>query len=413
MKTSSFATRRAIVAVTSLTLTFACSSSSKSGAAATDAGGAGGTVPADLRDVERDGEGLVGTTFGPYPGRTPDYTRAASVLSLLKQVWSRSKSTNPDLPAPQTSAVDDAIAKLDTAIAAKDQQGAAYASNAIGLAVPELFDHFHPDAPIGVVRLDAMFRQVGLDAHFGHLDKAKADVSTMRADWGAIKGAVAMRVPTCHRVGGTATVGGDIEQSLANLDKALAASDAATIERESENGALEIDTLELLYDCPPDNAAPDHGLGARCSAGTPCDPGQVCDTQNAGGKCAPDPVHAKIGTACTTTVDCGDDARAACQTAAGDGYPGGYCFVEPCDDVHVCPPGATCVALGSETPGCFKSCKVDSDCRTAEGYVCQLFVTTPPDGFGPDDHACAFPCMRDSDCKQPLKCNVTSGKCTP
>src|SRR5258706_14601596 len=86
-----------------------------------------GVVPADLRDVERDGEGLVGTTFGEYPTRMPDWMRAGSVLSLLKQVWTRGKGANPGLPAKQAKMVDDAIAAADTAITPNDQKGAAVA----------------------------------------------------------------------------------------------------------------------------------------------------------------------------------------------------------------------------------------------------------------------------------------------
>jgi hypothetical protein len=120
-----------------------------------------------------------------------------------------------------------------------------------------------------------------------------------------------------------------------------------------------------------------------------------------------------IGTPCATTIDCGTDSRSACNNEAGDGYPGGYCFMEPCDDVNICPPGATCVALGGESSGCFKECTADTDCRTAEGYVCQLFVTAPPKGFGPSATACAFKCLRDPDCQSPLTCDLASGKCKP
>ncbi len=61
----------------------------------------------------------------------------------------------------------------------------------------------------------------------------------------------------------------------------------------------------------------------------------------------------------------------------------------------------------------FKTCATDGDCRLADGYVCQLFLTTSPKGFGPSDKACAFPCTRDADCQSPLKCNIASAKCTP
>jgi hypothetical protein len=59
------------------------------------------------------------------------------------------------------------------------------------------------------------------------------------------------------------------------------------------------------------------------------------------------------------------------------------------------------------------ACTADSDCRTDDGYVCQLFPTTPPDGYGPSDHACSFACSQDADCTSPLTCDIPSGKCTP
>lgn len=377
-----------------------------------------GVVPPDLRDVERAGEGLVSATFGTYPDRAADWPRATQVLSLLESVWMRSKAATPSLPKAQVDQVDQAIAQLHVAIPAMNQRDATYAANAVGLAVPALFQHFHPDAPQEVVRLDAVFRQIGLDAHFGDWTGAAADLASMRTDWDHTKLTVGQRVPTCHRVGGTATVAGDIDASLGNLATSVAAKDVMASEVESENGALEIDTLELLFDCPPDGVTPSHGLGAACQKDADCDAGQVCDLANGGGKCAPDPANAAIGTRCATTVDCGMDSRAACQTEAGDGYPGGYCFMEPCDDVQTCPPGATCVALGGESPGCFKTCSTDADCvrqpaNASEHYVCQLFSTTPPTGFGPSNMACSFPCARDSDCNAPLTCDVPTGKCNP
>jgi len=388
------------------------------GACSGSAGGAGacppnGVVPPDLRDVERAGEGLVNTTFGSYPDRTPDWQAAASVLSLLHEVWGRTKMACPDLPADQSKAIDDAVAQLDTSVPAQDQKAAATAANAVGLAVPALFAYFGPDIPIEVVRMDASFRQVGLDAHFGDWSGVAKDTASLSADWMTSKGPVGQRAPTCHRVGGTSTVAGDIDQSLADLTNAIPAQDAATAEKVSDDGALEIDTLELLFDCPPDGAPPASGLGSKCQATTDCGMGEVCDTANAGGTCAPDPSLAAVGTPCMTTIECGTDPRSACLNAAGDGYPGGYCGMEPCDDVQVCSAGATCVSQPHETPGCFKSCTTDADCRTIEGYVCQLYPTTPPIGFGPSDHACGFPCKDDAGCTGPLLCDTATGKCKP
>jgi hypothetical protein len=310
--------------------------------------------------------------------------------------------------------MDQVVAGLDGAIAAKDQKMAATLANDVGLTVPDLFDYFHPDAPRAVINMDAVYRQLGLDAHFGVPDKTKSDLDSLHSDWNGAKAAVEMRVPKCHRVGGTATISGDIDQSLMNADAAVTASDTMVIEMESENGALEIDTLELLFDCPPDGVVPSRGLGAVCTEASACDRDQVCAPYGADQKrCAPSPDTAQIGTPCMTTIDCGTNSRTACNNEAGDGYPGGYCFMEPCDDVNICPPGATCVALGGESSGCFKECTTDADCRGGEGYVCQLFVTTPPKGFGPTAHACAFKCLRDADCQSPLTCDLTSNKCKP
>ena len=370
-------------------------------------------VPPDLRDVERDGEGLVSTTFGALPDRTPDWMRARTVLSLLRTVWTHTLALHAPLPAAQSQRVTRAITALDGAITAHDQGAAVRAANEVGLACPELFDAFHPSAPIQIIRMDAVFRQVGIDAHVGDWAAVARDLDSMHTDWTAARAAVHGRVPTCNRVAGTATVEGDIDASLTNLDRLVPAHDTAGTEQESENGAIEIDTLELLFDCPADGPRPTQGVGSSCQASAACGAGLVCDRANAGGRCAPDPAQAAIGTACTSTVECGTNSRSACNTAAGDSYPGGYCFMEPCNDVDVCPPGSTCVAVGGETPGCFQTCTTDANCRTGDGYVCQLFVTLPPHGFGPSDHACAFRCTRDSDCGPSLTCDVPSGRCRP
>ena len=217
-----------------------------------------GVVPPDVRDVERDGEGLVSATFGSYPARVPDWPRAATVDTLLKTVWNRAKQDFPQMPAASVAQLDSAIAALDVAILATDQHAAVIAANQVGLAVPDLFASFHPDSPKQIVRMDAVFRQVGIDAHFADWPGATADAASLTADWDASKAAVHAKVPLCHRVGGTATVEGDIDASLTNLATYVPAMLTTSSEVESENGALEIDTLELLYDCPPDEIGRAH-----------------------------------------------------------------------------------------------------------------------------------------------------------
>src|SRR5690349_20189666 len=78
-----------------------------------------GTVPPDLRDVERSGEGLVSATFAEYPARTPDWARASTVYSLLTNVWDKTKAQCPDLPATEVEALDAAVTTLKSAISAQ------------------------------------------------------------------------------------------------------------------------------------------------------------------------------------------------------------------------------------------------------------------------------------------------------
>lgn len=132
----------------------------------------------------------------------------------------------------------------------------------------------------------------------------------------------------------------------------------------------------------------------------------TCSTPGDGGSNAP----ILIGTPCTDNTQCGGNPKATCNVEA-EGFPGGYCSMEDCTSATSCPAGATCISLGGETPACFKSCTADTECRQADGYVCQMFLATPPNGFGPSDHACARPCTRDFDCVMPLKCDVPAGKC--
>ncbi|MCB9778912.1 MAG: hypothetical protein H6742_10145 [Alphaproteobacteria bacterium] len=399
-----------------------CGSSSPStdtGSGGTDSGASSacpddGTVPANFRDTERDAEGVSYSTFGAFPDREPDFTRATGVLGLLQEVWTAGLSDCPDVGSDVQLAIDDAIATLEVSIPAEDQETSAYAANDIHMQMAPLFESFAPETPVEIVEMDALFLRIGLDAWFGYGAEYDADLARIQEDWAVVKGAAEAKVPTCHRVAGTESVVGDLDETIANLAAAPSASDQEVAQVESEAGLLEVDILELLFDCVPDGQEPDSGLGSSCAVDADCgDASLVCDLDNRGGTCAPDPDLTHVGEACTTTVDCGTYSRDACNSEIGDDYPGGYCVMEPCDDVTVCSPGATCVAMPYETPACMASCSDDSDCRVDEGYVCQLFPTTPPVGFGPSDHACAFACTQDADCTSPLTCDVGSGKCVP
>src|SRR5262249_24355515 len=180
---------------------------------------------------------------------------------------------------------------------------------------PALFDVFHPEVPLPVAQMDAVMEQLALDAHFGDWAGAGASLQTLQHNWSLVQSQVQMLAPTCTRVTGAMAIAPDFGNALAKLKPAASAQSSPNAEMSAETGLDDIDVLELLYRCPIGTGAPARGLGSRCHASNECDTGQVCDTANAGGTCAPDPSRAAIGIACTTTADCGTDRRSSCLPA--------------------------------------------------------------------------------------------------
>ncbi|MCA9617893.1 MAG: hypothetical protein KC731_02660, partial [Myxococcales bacterium] len=230
-----------------------------------------GTVLADLRDVERDAEGISYSVFGPAPDHTPDFQRGQGVLSLLHQVWDNTRAACPDLPADAVAAVDTAITTLDGALPKSDQRAAAYAGNDVHLQMAPLFEYFEPDTSVAVVRMDAFFLRVGLDAWYDDWAAFDEGLAMLKADWEALASDARSRVGQCHRVAGTQSVADDLDETLAQLAKASADHDVALAQAESDAGLLEVDILELLFDCPADGAPPSSGLGSPCADDASCD----------------------------------------------------------------------------------------------------------------------------------------------
>ena len=86
-----------------------------------------------------------------------------------------------------------------------------------------------------------------------------------------------------------------------------------------------------------------------------------------------------IGAACAADTDC---ARGTCLT----GLPAGYCTQESCDVVG-CPSGSRCWNLGGQEEyyACLQDCTQSSQCRGADGYLCDVDATcwtAPPTSTG-------------------------------
>jgi hypothetical protein len=88
-----------------------------------------------------------------------------------------------------------------------------------------------------------------------------------------------------------------------------------------------------------------------------------------------------IGDRCTLSTDCSIQGNRVCDTS----QPNGYCTVFSCS-ANSCPDNSACIEFGASVPGCpyddygapsrvgrsicMRTCVVNSDCRSSEGYVC-------------------------------------------
>jgi hypothetical protein len=82
-----------------------------------------------------------------------------------------------------------------------------------------------------------------------------------------------------------------------------------------------------------------------------------------------------IGEACTDDAEC-SGPNAQCLDSFPGAYwstwPSGYCSRTGCTFGATCGPGAACSAHPGIGPRCFRTCTTSADCRTTDGYTCQL-----------------------------------------
>jgi hypothetical protein len=75
-----------------------------------------------------------------------------------------------------------------------------------------------------------------------------------------------------------------------------------------------------------------------------------------------------IGKTCAVKEDCASTLTCVISSS----FIGGYCS-NSCSDDSFCPDGSWCAPkalAGTSQSMCAKSCTIDADCRTAEGYSC-------------------------------------------
>lgn len=135
--------------------------------------------------------------------------------------------------------------------------------------------------------------------------------------------------------------------------------------------------------CSASGGTPRSGSGSGGSSGATGDSGS-----SGGSSGAASTGGGKVGDACKTDSDCTDPPGAKCFTTVGSPqfgtvtFPGGYCSKDCSGDAGSdCGTSGGCMDFGSSSGNttmtltmCTAPCKTNADCRTADGYHCQLLL---------------------------------------
>jgi len=161
---------------------------------------------------------------------------------------------------------------------------------------------------------------------------------------------------------------------------------------------------------------------------TSCAVGERCNSWT--GRCQPaaapfPPPGGDVGAACVGDSDCRSAGGlgaatigvGVCESPGAGRWPGGYCrsYCNLCPDSTSvwdvaslgrsnCPQGAVCLpvfyAQGGGYGACMRECRVDSDCRTSEGYYCRRTIgsRTYPNGYCAPAHCQSRGCPASYEC---------------
>jgi hypothetical protein len=319
--------------------------------------------PAILRSFESGAEAMSESARGGLPAHVADWQGAQDAYIADSALWQQVKPVVVVAGAKPATIreIESALAAFQGDVMGQMQRAAESDANRITLAVPDLFDLFTYAAPTDTLRLDGTFRQLQIDAEFSDFANCQKDLDDTIAVWTRLKPLVAAQAPTRTDVMGAATVVQDVDGNLQLIQTFLTqdaggATESADVEVQAQTGLDQTDICEQVF------------VGTAGCLG----PHFVVDPLDH--RCKLDGHTTNVGAMCSATNPgvCGIEQSASCLDPQLDGWPGGYCNVDPCTnkDGSLCPVGASCVMINGENGQCFRNCAADTDCRTAEGYFC-------------------------------------------
>jgi len=192
-------------------------------------------VPDSLQAIEAAAEDII--DFAP----SDNWDKINKDVTDIANAW---KSYQPQAGKDGASqeiqdAMTSAVAKLQTASAAKDAAGTMQGSNDVSEAVVEMFALYHPKVPADIGRLDVLERQVILDVAAKDYSAAKTSLAKTKSVWEVVK-------PSVLEHDGK-DVAAEFDSSLATQESALSGKDDAALTDQAKNALEIVDAMEQLY----------------------------------------------------------------------------------------------------------------------------------------------------------------------
>lgn len=202
------------------------------------------SVPTDLDAFESGAEALS------EAARDRNWAKAETSLAKLHETWATLRITaeRDGASANVLRSIDDALSRCDANVISRSSQSAESNANAMSLLIPDLFDRYLSAVPPDVLRLDAAFRRLQIDAEFSDWSQADAHLSSLLEVWRRVKPSASVLAPRRSAIPGASTVVDDIDHTLAAAGASVVAKSSTDTVTHTEHGLDLVDVVEQLFE---------------------------------------------------------------------------------------------------------------------------------------------------------------------
>lgn len=198
--------------------------------------GAVDPIPTELAAVETAAE------TGFDAALKADQTQVTSVARLTASTWAAylKRASADGVSASALDAASAAIASVSS-LAASNASALtmARAFNAVSAPMARIYAVYKPPVPTALLDLDYLGRELRLEARAVDMPRATTNLDTLASQWAAFRASVV--------AAGGATQASQMDGTLAQARKAIAANDAVALELAAVAQAEAVDAIETLF----------------------------------------------------------------------------------------------------------------------------------------------------------------------